>query len=448
MRHKQTYAAIIILSALGGMLCLAFSSQTGSITIGNVVTISTISVTAKSGSSIDIQTAVNAVHVAGGGTVYVPAGNFTFNITAANKIGVDNSHCGVYVYAGVSIIGAGNNQTVLYCPIDCWNSTDWGTAVYNTMFTVDGGNTNGMPVRISGIYFEGSVNMTAGDTQADNNPALTAIKLYGVNNYRVDHCTFINFDNFAIFTSPNYGPQYAGNCGVIDHCIIDNPYKALFANITGAGSYWAYGIGVSGTQGLSYGVWDPHWTDYFGIYKNDTCIIEDCSIAECRHCISAGQYGYYIARNDVFYDQIVNAQGGYCDAHGTTEGVEIYNCTFINVPIDYRSYPQNPGDWGIETGEGVGLRGGFGLIYNNTFENYGLGEGVLLTNDAGLNSTYRLNGVWIWGNTIINTSNLVHNDSTEYPVLQGEEYFLRAPTLAQDGFTYTPYTYPSPLTQP
>jgi hypothetical protein len=56
-------------------------------------------------------------------------------------------------------------------------------------------------------------------------------------------------------------------------------------------------------------------------------------------------------------------------------------------------------------------------------------------------------GVWIWGNTY---QSIPHGEiavvwgSDDY-IKENRDYFLRAPSIDEDGFVYTPYTYPHPF---
>jgi len=431
----KLFALLLFSVMIVGLFALSptFSSLMNSVVIKSTGKISLLSITAKSGSPADIQTAVNAMAAAGGGTVYIPAGNFTFNITSDGKTGVDNRRTGVSVPGGVNIIGAGNNQTILFVPIDAWNSTNYGFVVANRMFTLDG--SNGKSIRISGIYFQGSVNMSGGP-QSDNYPALSAIAIYGVKDYRVDHNTFIDFDNYAVGTSNNYVHKW--NRGVIDHNIIDNPYKDLYWNLTGASSLWAYGVIVGG----NYPNW-PAESYYVGQYTNDTAFIEDNSFARCRHAIAeSADGGWFVARYNNFTTMITSFYGSYIDVHGGGRGMEIYNNTITNSLSDYRSGPGNTGYLGL----GTNPRGGAGLVFNNTFINFPNGWAIQLTNDQS-NSLYKLHDYWIWSNTFTNSLSTVHTVPNDFPITLDVDYFLRAPNQTLDGFSYSPYPYPHPLTQ-
>jgi hypothetical protein len=378
---------------------------------------------ANSGSAQDIQNAVDAATAAGGGTVLVPAGNFTFNINfTSTKF---SGYAGVVIPGGVNVIGAGANQTILYCPLSGW---DYSNLARQSLFLLDGSNEK--PIRISGITFQGSVNTTYG---ADDDRALKGIVAYGVKDCRIDHCVFIDFVSAGIAVSNNYVHKW--NRGVIDHCIFDNPYKDTFYALTGNKPYWAYGVIVGGDN-----VWREDFESYYlGQYNNDTWFIEDCSFRRCRHAVAMGSScAWAVIRHCNFTEMIVSYFGSYVDAHGGARGYEVYNNTIENCPTDSRSI-DDPAYWGKYMGVGINPRGGAGVIFNNTLINFDVGSAIKLSNDQ-TNETYRLNGFWIWNNTFINVTSQLSTSPGSFTIDENDEYFLYAKP------NYTPYTYPHPLT--
>lgn len=402
-------------------------------------------VIALSGSAHDVQAAVDAVATAGGGTVHVPAGNFTFNIDPGH-IGVNNQPCGVSVPGGVNIFGVGNNQTILHCPISGWDSGANNPYAWS-MFCLDGSNNE--PIRISGIYFQGSVNYSvdAANTMAGENANLAAIDENGVRNFRIDHCTFVDFNNKAIGTSNIYNYNPSGNCGVIDHCVFDNPYKDVYWNYTGVHPIWGYGI-IIGGSGWVTGAWRPV-TELFGNYEHDIIYIEDCSFRRNRHCVSEtgeGAEGFAVVRYCNCTDNISEYLCSFLDVHPGGRGYEVYNNALIDVLADYRSFQPGDPDIGHYYNRGVFPAGGSGLVYNNTIVNCNIGIG--LTDAGATNSTTWINGFWIWSNSFTNVAIPLYIDSNNPgPIVENQQYYLHAPNLAQDGFTYTPIAYPFPFGQ-
>ena len=410
-KRKLFRVLVVSLILLGTFLSSVFSSVTNSASIANTGKISTKQVYAKSGSSADIQAAVDAVAAAGGGTVYVPAGNFSFHIPP-DRYGINNRQAGVIVQGGVNVIGAGIGQTIL---------TGIDYAGDCRMFLLDGSNNK--PIRISGISFKGLV------VDENTNCISGGIDETGVRDFRIDHCSFEDFAGFGVGTTNNYVHNPTGNCGVIDHCTFDNPYKAVW-EARGDRAMWGYGIIVGGN---GQGSWDPDWKQFFGQYRHDIIYIEDCSFTRCRHCIAGNSQdsAFYVVRFCNLTEMMPRTYGSYVDVHGGSQGVEAYGNTVINS--------------GATDGTGIAPRGGFSLIYNNTVKDIpGAGAGIKLVNDQSI-STYRLNGAWVWNNTFVNVTTPFDTAPNAFPIRENIEYFLRAPTQAQDGFTYTPYPYPHPL---
>lgn len=412
------------------ILSPVFSSLNGGVPIRNIGTISVRKVTAKSGSSTDIQSAVNAVDAAGGGEVLVPAGNFTFNIDTTH-IGVSNSPCGVSIPGGVNVLGAGNNQTILYVPLTGWNSSGGASSTYytNIMFVLNGANDK--PIRISGIMFQGSVYMAPG--AVDTFHGLAAISILGVKDYRIDHCNFQDFVSCAISVSGNYVHKW--NLGVVDHCIFDNPYKDVFYNKTGNWPYWAYGIVVEG----DYPYWAASPDEYLGRYVNNTCFIEDNSFRRCRHAIAmSASGGWAVVRHNNFTEMIVSYYGSYVDAHGGARGFEVYDNIITNSPTDARSI-EGSQYYGQYLGIGINPRGGAGVIYNNTLINFIGKPAILLSNDQA-NSVYRLHEFWVWSNNFVNVQPQFGTAPGTFTIVEGTDYFQ----YAKPG--YVAYIYPHPLT--
>ena len=443
MRSTKFYAILLFLVMFAGILSLspAISSLMNSVVIESTGQISATEVTARSGSPQDIQAAVNQVNVAGGGTVYIPAGNFTFN-PPMNGIGVT-------IPPGVNVIGAGIDVTILR---ETMNSGD------SVMFFSDGqiyGPTQGPPVRISGISFIGYV---VDETVTINR----GIHIRRSKDFRIDHCQFVDFANAAIITDGDTGGTYMGkliNRGVIDHCTFDNPYKDNWAPRNPEEETWAlwgYGIIVVG----DWYTWDPNIADYLGHYGPvldyhylldgqwpvdvpvpQPIYIEDCNFSRCRHSIASNGGGYYVAR----YNHFDRGLYSHCDVHGANpggRGIEVYNNIFDMIDQSYS----------LGQGSAVGIRGGSGIAYNNTFifSNSPPSIKALSLRYDGQNETYLVKNFYWWNNTVkyqngtlIAVSNYIVN---YYNYTEDVNYFLRAPNQTLDGFSYTPYPYPHPLT--
>lgn len=354
---------------------------TGSTIIKNSGKVSATVITAKSGLAKDIQDAVNIVAAAGGGIVYVPNGTF-------NWYGTET----VYIPAGVSIIGQGQNVTVLQ---------QVNPAPFETMFVITGNGNPNKPVRISGITFKGKV-------IGNDDVAGSAIEIENIIDFRVDHCDFIDFPAEGVGVQGNLGCR-----GVIDHC----NFKALYKDTVDG--YWSYGVVVWSTD---YWDWDDNITHFLGKYEDiptlfPTVYVEDCYFYKTRHAIASNQLGWYVFR----YNTVYQEWNSGVDVHGSSpnaaggRGGEVYN-NHIIAPI------------------GIGFRGGSGVIFNNTG-----GSEIWVMKDTEGTPLRPLKDLWIWNND----GKFVNYDGY---YKENVNYFLRAPNQQQDGFAYTPYTYPHPLT--
>jgi hypothetical protein len=397
-------------------------------------------VLAKSGSAADIQAAVNVVSAAGGGIVYIPAGNWTWDGQT------------VTIPSGVNIIGtglAGCNghpnfvdyvpQTILY------NIFPQGSPSMPTMFEVNSPNPypepSEKPTRISGIEFVATAPANATE---ENDQAGEAIVVNHAYNCRIDHCTFINFCNIAVSFSANSGWNTTSCCyGVIDHCVVNDSYK-----LSGSGWSWGYGFYAGGDvqqAGPPYpsGMknWNTNITDFLGRYGPiPSCAlmyVEDCHFSYCRHSTDGIAGGWDVVRYNLFDNPYPQSGYGEADLHGSGggswdsgRGVEIYNNTFVGAGESLSNQLAE-------------IRGGGGVIFNNTFE--ASADAIEMANETGTNGwiAEQVEQLYIWDNTLTNVGSLLLNDGN---YVQNVNYFLRAPNRTQDGFTYTPYPYPNPRT--
>lgn len=392
---------------------------------------STPTANAASGSPADIQAAINSLG-AGGGIVNIPSGNFTFN-PPLNGVGVT-----IPFSTSIEIIGAGIYQTRLQ------ESNDSGTSF---MFrrAWSGETTSGGHLRISGISFDG---YTVADSQTN-----AGIKISCTQDFRVDNCSFTDFPNMGISISDDTGGTYdLISSGVIDHCAFDNPYHDAFLpkNVTAATwAVWGYGVVVVGDGST----WDPTISNYLGHYNQYTTFggvviphspiyIENCNFTRCRHAISSNSNGYYVARYCIFESP---APYGQIDVHGNAglgwggRGLEVYNCT---IDLSDQSYSSGQSS-------AIEMRGGGGVVYNNTItlhDTLNSYKALELEND-GEAPPYDVQDFYFWGNTIKYANGTVVTDYVDdnHGYTQDVNYFLRAPTIIDDGFTYTSYQYPHEL---
>jgi hypothetical protein len=415
MHHKRLFFVFLVYAIILELLIFSpiFSSLTNNVIIKNSGKIFLTEVIAKSGFAKDIQDAVDYVVSHGGGTVYIPEGTFYWHGETVNIPG------------GVNIIGAGPAGCDGYPTFNVYTAK---TILHDTfqdtaMFVIDG--SNGKPVRISGIQFErdGPPNPES-DGYGDCIIANTCIDL------RIDHCTFINFASTAVgLFSTSTGTAR----GVIDHCVINNLYK-----LDGRDWLWGYGFYVGGRRYW----WNDKTallTSFLGKYEGiptgyPVLYVEDCKISRCRHAVDAIQGGWIVARYN-YIDHPYPTNFGQLEVHGSGDGswpsargFEFYNNIVVGEPGEYAELT-----W---------LRGGGGVVFNNSFSMSSGYAVVLWRENCPQEPDEVLHNVWIWNNTVSGGALIRNEGNFQLNV----DYFLRAPNQALDGFTYIPYSYPHPLT--
>jgi hypothetical protein len=155
--------------------------------------------------------------------------------------------------------------------------------------------------------------------------------------------------------------------------------------------------------------------------------IEDCTFKRTRHAIAGNGGGFYIVRHCTFTDPDPY-NFGQLDVHGGIggggiggRGLEAYNNTIVGAE-------------GYDASQAFWLRGGGGVVYNNTMQNIWYGVG--LYSEDGQQQKCKLHDLWVWGNSM-DRGTLINNAGG---FTQNVDYFL----YAKSG--YTPYPYPHPLT--
>jgi hypothetical protein len=396
--HKAILATLLTIVLIVAIY-MANAQLTNTAIIKNTGQISTTTIWAKSGSAEDIQSAVDAVAAAGGGTVYVPAGTFEYP-PSVFKTGITEWNPAVKIPGGVNVIGAGMNETILV------QTEEGGNPCF---FEIDG--QNGKPARVSGFKFKGKV-----VTELHDNCGIAVAR---AKDFRIDHCAFEDFCGEAISSFFMSGYIHRG---VIDHCTIDNPYKE---NPYPEKGYWdwAYGIGINGGK-----TW-MSLDDLLGKYENNVVYIEDNTFARCRYAVAANTGGFYVFRyNNVTVSKPYNSFGKAgldCHAGGDdypgARGLEAYNNTIVGG--------------GGTNDQAFKMRGGGGVIFNNTIQNVSTGV-WLIKEDLPNNEQHYVKNLYIWGNTYVNVGTQLDKDSFYQ---ENIHYFL----YVKAG--YMPYMYPHPL---
>lgn len=444
-----------------------------------------LDVTASSGNPSDIQNAINQVISSGGGTVYVPAGDWRvdqkpvqpYGQGGAISIDLETLPSGAWLniigLGGVATVTTQNGQTIQDAPKTILRSY---TVVNNNLtspyatFGIVGSNagssnfnaikSTNRHIRISGLTILGDV-INDGTVSSQSN---IGISLSFVDGYLID--------NVVIDSNTGSGISSSYSKGVISHVVITDLYHAVI------GGVWGYGVSVAGNEGFyANGFGDPTWIkdinqvigkyDWQGIsldwmtpingdlstkgttssisFTAGPVYVEDSTFYQTRHPVSSSRYGYYVLRDSIMFGgvgiQMVDQHGGgYNEAANAYagRGCEIYNNAFTGSTANY----------GTGT-HGVMLRGGAGLIFNNTFNN--VYTGITLGNEN-YNSGYPtypeyVNDVWIWGNTFNSVSTSLGVNSG-VGITAGVNYFSDIPTPttpAPPKSGYASYTYPHPL---
>jgi hypothetical protein len=378
----------------------------------------------------DIQAAINTAIAIGAVNVTIPEGNWTFATSGSFRVNI------TVPAKGLNIFGAGINKTVLAMPVD-------DSAPSTTMFNVVG--TSGGRIRISGITFKGRPNWQTSPTGD------TGITLQVCKDFRIDHCSFywMGGNGIRVYDAEYQYNHYGGDLnlisqGVIDHCNFYQIYKPV---CTQQGRGYGYGVGIGVAYNYLWGYniyWEPEqiWSNLFGKY-NRNIYIEDCYFSGCRHAVTGNWVGAYVLRYSTIEDTALYEVA--TTGHPVREDVfgmlacEIYNCTIRRSP--------NLG-WQFE---GPLVEGGSALIFNNTLENLDVAFELGSCEDKNGTPYYPKGStreVYIWDNTVVNCNKFLNSHSNEpegdpAPV-ENVSYFLYAPSY--NGHSYSPYTYPHPLT--
>jgi Right handed beta helix region len=335
------------------------------------------------GTSQDVQQIVNSA--GSDGVVSIPEGCYRMTAT-------------VNIPGGIELVGAGVDKTILYRDPD---STYW-----QPILQVRGDKDAPGGTHISGMAFIGV--RDSNDIGQDS-----GVVILDVMNFRVDHCYFEGFGWAGVRV-------LGSSSGVIDHAIFVDNYKVGIDNL-------GYGVGVYG---------EDKWATDLHIGGAQGTFVEDSLFIGNRHAIAASAGAHYIFRyNHVLHGIVacaVDAHGmGYGNARGT-RFVEIYQ-NVIEEPIYH---------WC-----GIGIRGGSGVIFENTIRDYK--NPILLILEWGTPNSYKskypafyqVQELYIWDNKITGGPSEPQVDETGVDFIKaGRDYF----TKPMPG--YVPYVYPHPLT--
>lgn len=335
-----------------------------------------------SGDSQDVQQIVDTA--VPGGVAYLPEGCYQITTT-------------ITLPPGIRLVGGGAEKTILVrAP---------GKLYSQPILRVKGGGDAPGGTQISGLAL-------VGVRETDDTGEDYGLMLTNVPDFRVDHCYFEGFGFAAVRV------EGISN-GVVDHSIFIDNFKRGIDNL-------GYGVVVYGP-----GTWAANPQPGGA----QATFIEDSLFIGNRHAIAANAGAHYVFRHNQVQRGVVacavDAHGmGYGSAHGTRY-VEIYN-NVIEEPVY---------DWC-----GIGIRGGSGVIFENTIKGYQ--NPILLILEWGtpdsLKGEYpafdQIQELYIWDNQIKGGRSKPQVDQTGIGFIEaGRDYF----TEAKPG--YVPYEYPHPL---
>jgi hypothetical protein len=359
-------------------------------------------INARSGSSTDIQAAVNLAKT--GDTVAIPAGRFLFTGE-------------VFTPDGIHIMGAGRDSTYL---IKNDNLSEW-----KAMFVVDA--KTGQPFQFSGLTLQGRLDALQGTNRTT---AVTTVTDQGIlikgaaKNFQIYDSRFTKFIRAGIEFLADSGTAPGEPYGVIYHNeFIDNWY-----------TYLGYGVAINGSA--------ASWSKPIVLGTSNAVFIEDNYFDLNRHCVTGVDGANYVARYNTVKDNYQDA--GAFDAHGLTPSWPRGNRTaeiYMNVVND-----------SIRRWAGAEIRGGSGVIWGNSWTGVSHGVILLLENPPASQplTTYpALDQIgdpadfYIWNNTSSGDNVYLNPTSNSlginYWIQLSRDYYL----TAKPG--YVPYTYPHPL---
>ena len=334
----------------------------------------------------------------GGDTVRVPAGN------------CDWGGATVKSPAGVWLRGAGKGQTTI-------RRLSAASGSYALVFDC----SNGLRAELSDIAFEGLDD----DGVLDNGVQLKN----GCRDFKVHDARFARFSMAGLEISGR------GSRGVV--------YASEFVDNLREG--WGYGIVV-------YGGYDWPALDLGG---PEAVFVEDNYFSTNRHSIASNYGSSYVLRHNTLVTTNASRDTGMVDAHGRQAGSmrgsrswEIYDNHLLFDDDGYQA-------------DGISIRGGDGVIFNNTFAHTHSGRIAYVAQfvvEDGCPGTQPVQGpagaypvpdqtraAWVWNNAwdgnVDKRIRIADGNSFDcgYYLQEGRDYFQ----FQKPG--YAPYVYPHPL---
>ncbi len=358
----------------------------------------------RSCSQSDVQDAIDLAN--DGDTIVIPSGNCMWNTHTPGQPTVS------IIDKQITLMGQGINNTVI---------TDATGANYNEpALSIRG--TEGAPFRISGIHFVGT-------TTISNNTDIVHIS-GDCKNWRIDNCRFEHPGR------PIVAIHVTGNTyGLIDHSEFENVEIEVFNDR------------------------EASWESPLSLGSENAVYVEDCEFnnvyGELDDLIDGRDGARYVVRYCTIKNLHFHAHGlDACNGCRGTHSYEFYENTLICED-------------GVNCYRWAYIRGGTGVIFNNTLEG-NWGEGIVLASlcsdparcwgevcdtypckdQVGRSSDNNNDGIqdqeplYEWNNTEDgeNTDMVVSNPDHTFILQENRDYYndTRRPN-------YTPYIYPHPL---
>ena len=377
------------------------------------------SVYATGGSNVAIQAAVNSA--SSGYAVYLPGGTYVFD--SASPWTSVNIPAGISIYGAPALRNA-NGFIETYSTI--LTAYDWAVPDSNIWF-----------------YYSGA---------SESLTRFTGVKCIG---YREMHPTYLTsrttpfywsatselrFDHNYLKNTLGQSVKIGGGYGLVDHNeFVNTPFTHTTFTLWDDLTAW-YAINYYPNH-----AWVDPYTLY-GLYSTRTLVIENNYFEGWFTGVNFAGSNHVIVRynDETNIGQLVTSHQEFTEGRAG-DAAEIYNNkgSAISSVCGVRHF--------------VNAQTGGHLVYNNIVSGYGTAAGdnfnalVSLRNyDLGIHSFSFIQDTYIWDNTMTNGNDIydVHEDNNtphnSLPVLN-TDFFLRAPSLVQDGWAYIPYVYPHPL---
>ncbi len=382
-------------------------------------------------SNTEIQAAVNSASQ--GYAVYLPAG--TYNFESDSSWNTVNMPVGISLFGAPALRNASGyvNEWQTIINFGTFTPSSTNSVVYRWFNYL--GSSNYL-TRITGIKFVGYHETHSGFNGKSN---LFFINYPSSGEFRIDHCYFRNICG-EILTNYAYG-----NRGCIDHNLMINTNIERLA--LGANPFHdntaLYALNLAGDN-----VMNAHNYENYGKYTPTSWYVEDNYVDGWITTACTNNAAHVVVRNNVCRNLsygVAYNHSNEINGHGG-QSLEIYNNDAERTGF-FSTYFASCGNNGV-------------LVFNNTAR--GFGDAADPLNDwkalVVLRSSYgpqfhnlqKIHDVYIWGNILSGGTDIVDvqaNAQGNPAPVENVDFFLRAPSLAQDGWAYKPYTYPHPLVE-